>query len=143
MKRLAKELEARVAGDRLEIQIHLPALIRLCRLAGAPDRVAKRQYWGLEIFNTLGFYEDAIQYGESALAFYREHPKPGREGQRWAIFVKLFMSYVALEQPDRALRLAEEEAIGKVEDPQQLSGLLLPAGDAALPLPAEPGPGQG
>ena len=123
MTRLGQELEARVAGDRLEIQIHLPALIRLCRLAGAPDRVAKWQYWGLEIFNTLGFYEDAIQYGESALAFYREHSKPSREGLRWAIFVKLFMSYVALEQPDRALRLAEEEAIGKVEDPQQLSRL--------------------
>ncbi len=123
MARQAQELEARVAGDRLEIQIHLPALVRLCRLAGAPDRVAKWQYWGLEIFNTLGFYEDAIQYGESALAFFRESPKPGREGMRWAIFVKLFMSYVALQQPERALRLAEEEAIGKVEDPQQLSRL--------------------
>jgi tetratricopeptide (TPR) repeat protein len=123
MATLAQEMEARVAGNRLEIQIHLPALVRLCRLAGAPDRVAKWQYWGLEIFNTLGFYEDAIHYGESALEFFREHPKPGHEGLRWAIFVKLFMSYVALEQPERALHLAEKEAIGKIADPQQLSRL--------------------
>jgi tetratricopeptide (TPR) repeat protein len=121
MAQLAQELEAQVTGSRLEIQIHLPALIRACRLAGAPEKVASWQYWGLEIFNTLGFYEDAIQYGESAQAFFRG--KPGKEDLRWAIFVKLFMSYVALQQPERALRLAEEEAIGKVEDPQQLSRL--------------------
>lgn len=121
--RQLQELQRRIAGDRLEIQIHLPTLIRLSRLAGSAEGVANWQYWGLDIFNTLGFYEDAILYGESALEFFREREPAGANGLRWAIFVKLFMSYVALQQPERALRLAEEEAIGKTDDPQQLSRL--------------------
>lgn len=123
MARLAQHLESRVAGSRLEILIHLPELVRACRLAGVPERVALWQYWGLEIFNTLGFYEDAIKYGESARAFFSGKAEPGKEDLRWAIFVKLFMSYVALQQPERALRLAKEDAIGKTENPQQLSRL--------------------
>lgn len=118
-----QELQKQVAGNRIEIQIHLPNLIRLSRVAGSPEGVANWQYWGLDIFNTLGFYEDAIRYGESALAFFRERQPAGTDGPRWSIFVKLFMSHVALQQPDRALRLAEEEAIGKTQDPQLLSRL--------------------
>jgi len=123
MARQAAGLEARVAGDRLEIQVHLPELVRLCRLAGRPDRAAKWQYWGLEIFNTLGFYQDAIEYGESARAFFRGADDPKWGGLRWAIFVKLFMSYIALQQPEQALRLAEEETAGKALDPQQRARL--------------------
>lgn len=123
MLRRLKDIETRVAGDRTAIQIHLPAMVRLCLQAGAPERAAIWQYWGLEIFNTLGFYEDAIRYGESVLACFRTHPGFDRGELRWATFVKLFMSYVALDQPDRALRLAEEEAIGKVQDSQQRSRL--------------------
>jgi tetratricopeptide (TPR) repeat protein len=121
--RQLQELQARVTGDRLEIQIHLPELLRLCRLAGSVEGFANWQHWGLDIFNNLGFYEDAIQYGERSLAFFRECQPAGTDGPRWGIFVKLFMSYVALQQPDRALRLAEEEAIGKTEDPRLLSRL--------------------
>lgn len=118
-----QELQGRIAGNRLEIQINLPTLIRLSRLLGSAERVANWQYWGLDIFNTLGFYEDAILYGESALEFFREREPAGANGLRWGIFVKLFMSYVALQQPERAFRLAEEEAIGKTDDPQQLARL--------------------
>lgn len=116
--RQAQELEDRIGLDRLEIQIHLPELIRLWRQAGQPGKVAKWQFWGLEIFNTLGFYEDAIVYGESARAYFREH-RAERSDLRWSIFVKLFMSYVALQQPEAAHRLAHEDVIGKLEDPEQ------------------------
>ena len=121
--RQVQELQARIGENRLELQIHLPALIHLCRLAGSAQGVANWQYWGLDTFNNLGFYEDAVRYGESALAYFRERQPAGTDDTRWAIFVKLFMSYVALQQPDRALRLAEEEAIGKTEDPQRLARL--------------------
>ncbi len=121
--RRLRELEARVDGNRLEIQINLPELIRLSHLAGSPGSIAGWQYWGLDIFNTLGFYDDAVRYGESALEFFRQRQEAGADDLRWAIFIKLFMSYAALQQPERALRLAEAEAIGKTTDPQRLARL--------------------
>lgn len=116
--RCAQELETQVGEDLLEIQIHLPDLIRAWRAAGNPKRLFRYNYWGLEIFNTLGFYEDAIVYGETARALYKEHMAENPD-IRWSIFLKLFMSYLGLLDSERADRLVREDAIGKIENPER------------------------
>ncbi|HYU34079.1 MAG TPA: tetratricopeptide repeat protein [Thermoanaerobaculia bacterium] len=113
--RLAQELESRAGEDLLEIQIHLPDLLRAWRAAGDPKRLFLYNYRGLEIFNTLGLYEDAIVYGEAARALYKEHIAE-RPELRWSIFLKLFMSYLGLLNPEQAERLATEDAIGRIEN---------------------------
>lgn len=112
--RLALELEQKVGEDLLEIQIHLPDLIRGWRAAGDLKRLFLYNYHGLEIFNTLGFYEDAIVYGEAARTLYKAHIAEDPD-IRWSIFLKLFMSYLGLLQPERADDLAREDAIGRIE----------------------------
>lgn len=112
--RLAQELEERVGEDLLEIQIHLPTLIRLWHLAGKPRKVFRYNFHGLDIFNTQGFYEDAIVYGERARALFKEHIQ-GFPDVRWTIFLKLFMSYLGLLDSAGAYRVAQEDAIGQTE----------------------------
>lgn len=113
-ERLAQELEDQVGQDMLEIQIHLPALIRAWRATHHRKRLFRYNYYGLEIFNTLGFYEDAIVYGETARALYKQH-MPESPDIRWSIFLKLFMSYLGLQDSERAHRLALEDAVGRID----------------------------
>ena len=120
--RAAQALEEEVGADGLEAHIRLPELIRAWRLAGRPEKLAQWHYKGLELFNTLGFYEDAVVYGERARSFLKQCG-PGWGDLRWSIFLKLFMSYVALSRPEAAACLAEEDAIGQVDDPGKQSRL--------------------
>ncbi|MFY9821418.1 MAG: tetratricopeptide repeat protein [Thermoanaerobaculia bacterium] len=123
MARLAQALEDEVGADDREAHIRLPELIRAWRLAGRPEKVAQWQFKGLELFNTLGFYDDAIRYGESVRQYVKREPDEQWGGLRWSIFIKLYMSYLALSQPETAERLAQEDAIGRVEDPRKQARL--------------------
>ena len=122
MARLAAALEEKVGSDSLETHIHLTELIRAWRLAGRPGKLAQWEFKALELFNNLGFYEDAVAYGESARSFVKKLTPESHE-LRWAIFIKLFMSYVALGRPEMASSLAQEDAIGQVSDSQKKSRL--------------------
>lgn len=101
----ADRLEALVGEDPIEIQLHLPELIRWCRSAGEERRALRWRCWGLEIYNTLGFYEDALAYGEGTLA-EAERYAPEKIEVHWAIFVKLFMSLAGLGRAEEAFALA-------------------------------------
>jgi tetratricopeptide (TPR) repeat protein len=120
--RLAQELEDRIGDDLLEAEIHFSELIRLWTAAGHPDRAFHWQFEALSTHNSLGFYEDALTYGHPALANAKLY-RPDDDTLRWRIFIKLFMCYVALNEPEAALRLAEEEALGKVTKPDRLCRL--------------------
>jgi tetratricopeptide (TPR) repeat protein len=122
MTRRAQALEAAVGEDEREIHIRLMELIRAWRLAGQPVKVAQWHFKALELFNTLGFYDDAVRYGESARAYVKQH-SPGSRELLWSIFIKLYMSYVALGRPEVAARLAKEDVIGQVDDPTKRSRL--------------------
>jgi tetratricopeptide (TPR) repeat protein len=122
MERFAQQLEDEIGSDKLETHIRLPELIRAWRLAGRPEKVAQWQFKGLELFNTLGFYRDAVRYGESVRSFLNQQG-PGWGELRWSIFIKLFMSYVALGEPEAAYLLAQEDAIGQAGDPAKRSRL--------------------
>lgn len=117
-RRRAEELEAQVGDDRVEMQVHLPELIRLWRDAGEPKKSFQWRCWGLEIWNTLGLYEDALAYGDGAVALVRHYAPDNLEVQ-WSIFVKLFMSLAGLNRAEEARELAEDMK-GRIEDPSHL-----------------------
>jgi tetratricopeptide (TPR) repeat protein len=113
--KLARALEEQVGDDLLGSTQHIPDLIRLWRIAEMPDKTFAWQCKALEAFNTLGFYADAVRYGEPA----REYYKKGGErlaGARWGIFFKLFMSYLGLNSLEAAQRLAEEDVLTDTGD---------------------------
>jgi len=112
--RLASELEERIGGDDVETQIHLPELIRLWRLAGRSDKVFWHRYLGLDTYNNLGLYSDALRYGDGLLELAAQHSL-GDETWRWAILLKLIMSHIGLQHVETAMKLAEEEGLKLVE----------------------------
>jgi tetratricopeptide (TPR) repeat protein len=106
----ARELEELAATDGVERRSHLPELIRLWEQAGDPERVLRWKFRGLDTYNSLGLYEDALRYGLDALRLYKELGQD-EPPLHWAIFIKLFMCYVGMREPWAAYRLAEEEAL--------------------------------
>jgi tetratricopeptide (TPR) repeat protein len=120
--RRARELEERVADDPLEAEIHLSDLIRAWTAAGDPKKVFHWQFEALSVHNSLGFYEDALSYGRPALAGAKLY-SPDDDTLHWRVFIKLFMCHVALGNAETALRIAEEEALGKVREAGRLCRL--------------------
>jgi len=108
--KLARALEEEVSDDTLVSTDRIPDLLRLWRIAEHPDKTFEWRLKALHAFNTLGFYADAIRYGEPA----REYSKRAGSrlaGARWGIFFKLFMSYIGINALESAQRLAEEDVL--------------------------------
>jgi tetratricopeptide (TPR) repeat protein len=116
--RAARELEQLVGDDRIEIEIHIPRLIDLWKQAGHSRYVLRWRLWALETYNTRGFYEDALVYGEGTLEEARRHA-PENEEVLWSIFVKLFMSLVGLRRAEEARGLAMEVLARPMEPGQR------------------------
>jgi len=120
---IALELDDFAAEDRLRIQIHLPQMIRYARLGQRHDLLSKWYFFGLEVYNTLGLYEDARVYGEKIRTALRGKEGPEYVTVRWAMFLKLMMCYMGLGEAEEAHRLAKEEALGRIHEPEWLSQL--------------------
>ncbi len=112
--RMASDLEERIGDDRIETQVHLADLIKLWGLAARSDKVLRYKYIGLETYNTLGLYADALRYGSGLLELVSEHA-PHDEQLRWAIILKLLMCHIGLQDVETSLKLAEEEGLKLVE----------------------------
>ncbi len=112
--RIAHDLEQQIGGDRIEMQINLPQLIRLWELAGRPDKLLRAKFFGLETYDTLGLYEDALRYGSGVLAMAHEHA-PDDHQLQWAIVFKLLMSHIGLQDVQSSLALAESEGMKTTE----------------------------
>ena len=121
--REAAELEQRIDNDPVEKQVHLGELIRLWQLAERPDRFLRWKYFGLETYNTLGLYADALRYGEGLLSLMAEHASA--EGQmRWFTLLKLLMCHIGLGDVQTSLQLATEEGLKLAENhPRRLAQL--------------------
>src|SRR5437660_3072737 len=85
-ERMATALEESIGEDPIETQIHLAQLIRLWEQAGRPDKVLKYKWFGLDLFNTLGLYTDALRYADGLLKSAIEH-KPDNRHFHWSIMV--------------------------------------------------------
>lgn len=114
----AQELDAFIGEDRLRMQIHLPEILRCARLGERSDLLLKWQFRALEIYNTLGLYEEARAYGEAVRTALKGKQTPAHDSVRWAMFLKLIMCYLGLGQVETAYRLAEEEGIGQFHHPE-------------------------
>jgi tetratricopeptide (TPR) repeat protein len=117
--RLASELEERISNDPLEIQIALPRLIRLWKLAERPDKVLQYRYLGLDIYNTQGLYSDSLRYGDGLAAEAAEYAANDKL-LRWRILAKLLNSFIGLQDVQNGLRLAEGEAADFVRNERPL-----------------------
>lgn len=106
----ALELEEKVGENPIEAQVQLPRLISLWKKAGFEHKAQEWRRVGLEIYNTLGLYEDALRYGAGALE-EAISSRPANKELHWSIFVKTFMSLAGL---------------GRAEEAQQLSAWFLP-----------------
>lgn len=106
----ARELEAIVGRDPDLAEVHIAELLRWLRLAGENGKLFSWRCRALEIYNSLGFYEDALEYGQEAWKRYDEFGYNDRD-LRWALFVKLFMSTVGLQRSLGAKELVETSGI--------------------------------
>lgn len=111
---MAANLERRIGDDRVEMQIHLSDLIRLWSLAGRPDKLLHCRLFGLETYNILGLYQDALRYGEGLLDLAGEQA-PKDERLHWSILVKLLICHIGQQDVQTSIRLAEEEGMKLAE----------------------------
>jgi tetratricopeptide (TPR) repeat protein len=110
--RTAAELEARAGSDRIERQIHLPEMIRLWTAAGRMDKVARCKYFGLSFYCNLGFYEDALRYGDGLLQLVTDHVRDDdRLHLRWWTMIKLINGNTGAGNAEAALEIAEGDAL--------------------------------
>jgi tetratricopeptide (TPR) repeat protein len=114
----ARSLEETMSGDTLVSTGSIPDLIGLWRAAGRADKVFEWRYKALHAFNTLGFYNDALRYGESAREAARRIDGLTL-AVRWGIFFKLFMSYLGTNDVESARRIAEEDVLTDLGDPAE------------------------
>jgi len=103
----ATELENRIGDDQIDLQLHLPTLLRLWTIAGRSDKVFRLRQFGLAKYNTLGMYADAVHYASDILSLSQQHAKDNARLQ-WEIVLKLLMSYIALQDVETCLQLAEQ-----------------------------------
>jgi tetratricopeptide (TPR) repeat protein len=106
----AAALEQQIGDKPIETLVHLPELIKLWQQAGRPDKVLRYKYIGLETYNTLGLYEDALRYGEDLLPLAQKYAHDDVR-QQWVIIYKLLMCYTGLQNIQRCLELAEGEGM--------------------------------
>lgn len=106
---LARGLEEEAGDDVLLSTGRIADLIRLWKVAERPEKVFEWRFKALHAFNSLGFYADAIRYGEPAREAFK---RAGRVPiVRWGLFFKLFMSYLGINEVEAARRLAEEDVL--------------------------------
>jgi len=104
--KLANELVERVGDDRIEMQVHLPELIRLWKLAGIPERLFRWKYFGLAFYSKLGLYADSLRYGEGLLEMAAKY-EPDNSRLRWWIIIKLLNAQTGVMDIDNAIALSE------------------------------------
>jgi len=111
----AEQRELEIGNDTVLKQIHLPSLIQLWTWAERPDKVIRWRYFGLSFYCNLGFYADAMRYGNGLLEEAAKH-MPQDDHLRWWIIIKtlnantgMLDADAGLDLAERAQRLAEEE----------------------------------
>ena len=110
----AEQLNHSIGEDRIERQIHLPALIRLWNEAGRPERYVQSRYFALDVYNTLGLYADAQRYGDGLLELTMQH-LPEDKNLHWAIIVKMLACYSGLQDAPGGLKFAARDALKFLE----------------------------
>ncbi|WGV24433.1 tetratricopeptide repeat protein [Halotia branconii] len=118
MTKLAQKLEQQVGSDLLEIEIHLPQLIRYWQLAERPDKAVLWQARALGIYNHHGFYHEALVYAQ-VVSDHLESLCGQDEERRWNLVGNIFGCNTAAGNVTQAQKVVEQEALAKIKDPRQ------------------------
>jgi len=118
-----RRLEEQIGEDRIEVQANLPELIRLSRQAGRLEKLMHYKAFGLELYNTLGVYADAIRYSEGLLELTDQYAATN-DYLRWTIMVKMLNAYVGLMDVPATKNLAEGAAMKLAEKRPAMCGYL-------------------
>jgi tetratricopeptide (TPR) repeat protein len=116
----ARELEHRSQGEPGAVEASLPRLIQLWEQSAQPENALRWRAEGLRLCVRQGYYEDALRYGEP-LGHALDALCGGDPKVRWDILGKLCTCLSATGRAERAVRLLEEEAIAKSDDPALLA----------------------
>jgi len=106
----ARELEALVGRDQGLAEVHVAEILRCLRLAAEDRKVFEWKCRALEIYNSLGFYEDALIYGHEVWRLYDQYGLSSPD-LRWSLLVKLFMSTIGLQRAEEAQEFVESSGI--------------------------------
>lgn len=118
MAQLAQKLANQVEKDEIEQESNLPKLIRYYLLGDQPEKALNYQIQACSVYAKQGYYNDAMEYGEAALAHLERHcPDDGQK--RWKISEKLHDVYISLSKPDLALQIIKN-AMAKTDEPDCL-----------------------
>jgi tetratricopeptide (TPR) repeat protein len=118
MAKLAQELEQQVGKDWLEIEIHLPQLIRYWQLANQPDKAVLWQARALGMYNHHGFYHEALVYAQ-VVADHLDSLCGENDERRWNLVGNIFGCSTAVGNMVQAQKFVEEQALNKITDPRQ------------------------
>lgn len=119
MAKLAQQLEDQVGNDLLEIEIHLPKLIRYWQLAKRPDKAVLWQAKALGIYNHHGFYHEALVYSQVVTDNLASLCGDDQK-LRWNLVGNIFGCCTAVGNMEQAQKVVEEEALAKITDPRQV-----------------------
>jgi len=113
-------LEAQANAAMGQADNLLPKLIAACDDAGFALRATRWRAAALVLYNHYGLYEDALYFGEPILAMLDELEHGERAFGRWNVVSGLFNAYAALGRPEDGLRVVRDEALAKVDAPNDL-----------------------
>lgn len=104
------EIEQQVGIDRIQRVIHLPEAIKLWKAAGRPEMLLRWKYFGMAFYLNLGYYAEALRYGDGLLEMVAKH-RPNSIDLQWWIITKMLIAFTALGDAEAGLRLAEGEGL--------------------------------
>ncbi len=120
---MLRQLEDRIGDDRIEVQANLSELIRLSRQAGRLEKMMQYKAFGLELYNTLGVYADALRYADGLL-YLTDQFAADNDYLRWTIMVKMLNAYIGLQDVPATMKLAEGPAMKLAEKRPAMCGYL-------------------
>lgn len=118
LARRAEELERQAARDPLDRQMLLAQIVRAWLHSDQPERALPFQIEAFSLHNTRGLYEDALYYGEPAMAALERYT-PDALADRMNISVKLYASYIGMNRALEAQQVTDA-AMARTESPRLL-----------------------
>jgi tetratricopeptide (TPR) repeat protein len=103
-----------VANPMLQAE-RMPEVVHYWLHSATPERALPYQGFAFAEYNHLGFYEDAVPYGRVVLPNI-DKIVDRTVFNRWNMVGALANCHLALKQPERALEIVEQEALGKIDN---------------------------